>query len=531
VLEDRHLVATVFQAGVGPEPSRATWNDILAFGRRYTVIILLVMFLTVIGAYITISLTTEQYETEAKLLVKMGRENLDPPAVSRNMPLTTGLRPEELVSEIEILKSPEVISQVVDQIGVEAFRPRHPNPTTLLGHVKEGVRSSVRWAKAQYQEVLIGLDLKKRLDERGKAINWLMDSLTVEPIKDSDVIAVKLRTPDPALGLRIEDKLVHLYLARRIEVRSTPGVQEFLSGLAKEREKKLTAAEAQNEAWKKRWGIVSSTDQKALLLRQIRELSSQSSETQGEIESLTKEIETSRTLMAAAPEYQRSAQMETPNPAMQSIEEKLIALKLQRTQALSKYRPESDLIRSLNQEIDRLNEMLAEQKATQVGSVTSQLNPNRVAVEQKLQSDTIRLEGLRAKRRQQDVESKQLAAELDALATADVQLSDIERTRQLAEQDYANVVKRKFDSDVSTQLDRERVSNVSIAGIPSSSLQPVYPRKITVMAISLVVGLLLGISLALFMNYMDDSARASAQVELATHLPYIGSLESGDAPA
>lgn len=528
--EQPHLIATVFETGIGSEPARASWDEVVSFLRRYVLTILIVISLTVIGAYTTISLLTEQYETDAELLVKIGRENLDPPAVSRNMPLTTGLRPEEVVSEIEILRSPEVISQVVDEIGTDAFRPHRVASTSFMGSVREAVRSVARWTKTQYQEVLISLNLKKRLDERQKAIKGLMDSLSAGPVKDSDVILVSLRTPDPALGRRILDRLIHLYLSRRIDVRNTPGVQEFLSDLAKKREQKLTLAEAQKEAWKKRFGIVSSPDQKSLLLKQIRELSGSRSATQGEMEGLAKEIETSRHLMATTSEFQRSSQQETPNPAMQSVEEKLIALKLQRTQALSKYRPESDTIRSLSQEIDRLNDLLAQEKTTQVGSVTSQLNPNRVAVEQRLQSDTIRLEGLRAMRLQQDSELTRLQNELNAIDAADVELSDIERTRQVAEQDYANVVKRKFDSDISTELDRERVSNVSIARSPSSSLQPVYPPKMTIMAISIAAGLLLGIALALFLNYMDDSARTSGQVELAAQVPYLGSLESGEVP-
>ena len=60
-------------------PSAAP-QDIAVFLRRYAWVILSVMALTALGAYATLSLLTEQYDVQSELLVKIGRENLDPPA-------------------------------------------------------------------------------------------------------------------------------------------------------------------------------------------------------------------------------------------------------------------------------------------------------------------------------------------------------------------------------------------------------------------------------------------------------------------
>jgi succinoglycan biosynthesis transport protein ExoP len=185
---------------------------------------------------------------------------------------------------------------------------------------------------------------------------------------------------------------------------------------------------------------------------------------------------------------------------------------------------------SIDQEIAHLNELLAGEKATQIGSVTSQLNPNRIAVEQQLHQATIRLEGLRATKSQQDIEIARLNSELLNIDQAAVRLSDIERKRSLAEQDYLTVAKRKFDADISSELDRDRVSNVSIAALPSASLEPAYPRKLVIMAISLAAGLIFGISLALLLNYLNDRTISPEQVELATGMPCLGVLDAGTLP-
>lgn len=527
MLESQSLTTTVFSSGIQADRSKARWTDVWSFVVRYVWIILAVFVLTVVSAYATISLLTEQYDVEASLLVKIGRETLDPPAVSRNVPLNTGLRHEEVVSEMEILKSPGLIAATVDSIGLDAFKPHRVRPTTFIGEVKDAVKSVVRGLKARYQDALIALDLKKRLTDRQTAIAGVTDSLSVENVKDSDIISIKLRMPDPALAAQVENKLISLYLEKRIDIHNTPGVKEFLDQVANQDQEQLETVEAQKEAWKRQTGIVSSPDQKALLLKQIRDLSGTSASAAGEIEGLSREIATSRSLLDATPEYLRGSQQETPNPSMQSIEEKLIALKLQRAQALSKYRPESGVVVSLDQEIGHLNDLLVNENATQVGSVTSELNPNRMAVEQQLHQATIRLEGLRATKSQQDAELARLNDELQSIDRADVQLGDIERKRQIAEQNYMTVAKRKFDTDISNELDQDRVSNVSIAASPSASFEPAYPRKLVVMAISLAAGLIFGIGLALLLNYFDDRMITPEQAELATGIPCLGVLDAG----
>lgn len=508
------------------EHPRARLERLSSVLRRSVWLIAAVFGLTVLGAYSVISLLTEQYDTEAEILVKMGRENLDPPPVSRNVPLSAGLRHEELVSEIEILKSPDLIARVVDEIGVNRFKAVHPPAKTLIGKVKDAVKSVARAVKEQYAELLYALDLRKRLDDRQKAVSGVMDALAVEAVKDSDVISLKLRMPDPSLARDIEDRLIAAYLIRRVEVRRTPGVKEFLDQWAVERQSALKEAESRTEGVKRESGVTAPTEQASLLLKQIRDLSAGEAATSGEINSTLSQIAAAQKAVDSASEYQRTTEQQLPNPARQSIEEKLIALKLQRSQELQRYKADSGVVTATDESIARLTGLLAQENTTQVGSVTMQLNQNRISAEQTLQQGRIRLEGLRAMDVRQKTELDSLRQELSKVETADYRLNDLERNRKIAEQDYDSVMRHKFDSDLSTELDRERVSNVSVSRYPSSTLEPVYPRKLLIMAIALAAGLILGICLALLLHYLDDTVDDPRQLELESGLPCLGSLDA-----
>ncbi|MBL0156915.1 MAG: hypothetical protein IPP47_07390 [Bryobacterales bacterium] len=499
-------------------------EDVVRFLRRYVLVILGVFVLTVAGTYTVLSLMTELYEAEAALLVKIGRENLDPSAASRNLPLTSGVRREDLPSEISILHAPELVAKVVDSIGPEAFRPKPVVPVGFIGHTKYYVKQAARGIKKQYQEALYALDLAKRLDDRQTAIQGILDNLVAEPVKDSDVIAIRLRYADPLLAQRVEARLIQEYMALRTEIRGAPGVEKYFDVKAEVLQKDLLKAEAEKASWKDRFNLVSAGEQKSLMVKAVRELLSHLNATRSEIASLESQLKLSENVLASMPVYVKGSQQETPNPTLESLKQQVASRETERARLLSKFKEDSETVTTLDREIERFRTLLEKEAKTQIGSVTSQLNPSRQIIEQQLDQNRIRLVGLKVLERKDEEQLNAISREVKSLDAADMRLGDIERNRTLAEQDYFAVMKRKTDSVISNELDNHRISNISIVMEPSIRPQPVYPRKLLIMMISLGAGLLLGLGIALLLNHFDDSATTAAQIELATGVPCLGEV-------
>ena len=103
-----------------PQRSLRDFHYIL-FRHKWKVI---VFFLAVV---VTVTLGTfmlaETYRAEAKLLVKIGRENvsLDPTATTGQVIQMGQTRESEINSELDILRSRELAQKVVDDIGPEKF--------------------------------------------------------------------------------------------------------------------------------------------------------------------------------------------------------------------------------------------------------------------------------------------------------------------------------------------------------------------------------------------------------------------------
>ena len=90
-------------------------------------------------------LSPKTYQSEAMLLVRLGRENvsLDPTAATGQTVNLSQNRENEIKSEMEILTSQALAEMVVDTIGYEAFLSRNPDP---LLKIESAQRADRGWA-------------------------------------------------------------------------------------------------------------------------------------------------------------------------------------------------------------------------------------------------------------------------------------------------------------------------------------------------------------------------------------------------
>jgi uncharacterized protein involved in exopolysaccharide biosynthesis len=509
-------------------PPKLRWRDVRFFLKRYWGILVCVFATTVLGTYTTLCFLTEKYETEAAVIVKLGRENVDPPPTARNTNVFSGIRREEVLSEIEFMRSPDLIRAVVRDIGPEAFTPIRVMPNDLLGKVKFHAKAAVRWVKEQYNEALIALNLERRLTDMEKATLAVQEDLAVVYQKDSDVISLKLRTADPALARRVLSRVLDLYTSRRIEIKQTGGTEEFLISKTSELRRRLEALETSKLEWKQARDVTSAQDQKSLLLRQIRDLSAEHDGTLRELAAYEQQAEATRRLIATTPDQLRSSHQEAPDPSSTALKQRLTAVQSERAHLLAKFEPSAPQVQAVDQEIATVRELIRAAKSTEVASVTYQVNPLRQELERKLQETNIALQGLRSRDALQQKQLTALGMELRNIDIADSGLQAIERERQLAETEYMALVKRKQEADIDMQLDRKRISNISILTPPTSGFEPVYPRKMLLMGVALLMGLVLGMGLSLLLNYMDDHIHTPEAAESVLRLPCLGTVEGAN---
>ena len=142
------------------------WNESVRVLVKYRFVIAIVFLSIFFTAFSLVQFLTEKYEAHASLLIKLGRENTQPPVTAgKGIVYTTGVRQEEINTYSEMLRSPSLIEKTVLAVGMDAFNFEPKRPDSLFGWVKFGVKKTVRFAKNQWREFLILIKLKKRLTD------------------------------------------------------------------------------------------------------------------------------------------------------------------------------------------------------------------------------------------------------------------------------------------------------------------------------------------------------------------------------
>jgi uncharacterized protein involved in exopolysaccharide biosynthesis len=284
----------------------------------------------------------------------------------------------------------------------------------------------------------------------------------------------------------------------------------------------LARSEEAVNAWKRSMNLSAPSDQKSLLLKQIRDLAAERNRVLSERETLQRQIKAAQDLIAGAPERVNAAETATPNASLQMFRERLAKLEADRAKISVTYQPQASTLRTLDEEIDGLRSLVKSQPSTELGSVTSQLNPLRQQLEATLQDVRVKFEGLTASAALQTQQLTGLEAELRRIEHGDARLADLERERRIAEQNYIAASGRRDEADIAAQLDLNRISNVSIATPPVATLEPVYPRKLLIMAVALALGLFLGVVVALLLEWMAEDLRDPEQLERLSDLACLG---------
>jgi uncharacterized protein involved in exopolysaccharide biosynthesis len=171
---------------------------------RQRLVIVSVLVLTVLKAYVTQSVIIEEYEARAAIVVPRDRDDAGHPA-----------------SEVQILGSRQLLGEVVDTVGPQVFNSTGGPAEGLLDQMRLAARHGFAWVRGVYSDGLTALDLRPRLNDRDRALAFLESHLEVEPRENTGVMVLRLRMPDAALAVKVQETLLERYQTRRVQVRQS----------------------------------------------------------------------------------------------------------------------------------------------------------------------------------------------------------------------------------------------------------------------------------------------------------------------
>lgn len=431
------------------QASGVTLRDVVRPVFRHRRLALLIFFGIFFGAILAILLLPRKYEAEMKLLVNRDRvdavvtPNADSPAGAQP---TAAISEEDINSEVELLKSRDLLEKVVLACGLDS--EVESNWAQIAGRVSSFLRVTPSTPEARLAE----------------SVQTLENRLVVDPLKKTTLIRVAYTSRDPALSARVLGTLATLYQEKHAAVHRPAGTFSFFDEETNRYRNDLAAAEMQLTDFNSQAGIISAVAQKQLVLQQISQFEAELVQTQTSAGEARTRALALKAEAAGTPERQTTQVRKTDNAQLlASLQASLLSLQLKHSEMTMKYAPEYPPVVEVEKQIAGARAAIAQALASPIQEITTDRTPAQdwMATElAKAETDRSALDA-RAAATARAVSHYERAAQ--TLGVQGTMQDDLARNVKTAEDNYLLYLHKREEARISDALDSKRIVNVSIA--------------------------------------------------------------------
>jgi polysaccharide biosynthesis transport protein len=329
---------------------------------------------------------------------------------------------------------------------------------------------------------------------RPPALGPFLSSLTVKRVPNSRLLDVTFETTDPVLAARVVNSHLNNFIEQNFRSRFDAATQasNWMAGQLNEMKIKVENAEdarleyeRENQIWT------------------IDEKSDISSEKLGELEKELTEAEADRINKEAVYQLAQSGNYDAiaavrESAVIQDILKQQTALSAQYTDAVSQYGPKFPKVLRIQAQLKDLDQLITREKLNIGNQVEADYRGAR-------QRELLLKQALD----EQKAEANQTAEKL-------VQYSILKREADTNKQLYDGMLQKLKEAGITAGLRSSNIRIVDPALIPNG---PSRPNKTRNILMSIMVGLIGGIGLALLREYLDNTIKTPDDIETLARLP------------
>ncbi|MFV0409966.1 MAG: GumC family protein, partial [Paracoccus sp. (in: a-proteobacteria)] len=462
-------------------------------------------------------------ESQAQLMVKLGRENTQVPVtVEKGDVYSTGVQKEEIHSYMRLLLSNEIIDETIDTIGLQRFEYQPEQATSLVHAIKLKVKATVRVLRRNVQDLLIRVGLKNRLTEREKIFKLLKRNLSVNREKDSNVITVSIRLADPQLAQDVLTAIIEAYQGQHIRLNQRYYMLNVFDEQTRNYKRELEDKEAEIESIKTTWKLTAPDMQIQGLIGNIQTFRMTRDTYLVEKQKLLSQQGLLLAQFNQTPPTRIQAEEITQSESTRLIQEELADLKIQRAKQIKLYKEDSPVVRILNNRIQNLEGLLKQEGTNTTSGTIYQPNPAYERIQQQISQTEVELEGLDASLDEIERTISKLESRLSGLRKGTNLLNMLQREQAVLEEKFIANAKRFERIRIDHALDTNEVSNISLMSTPNYPVEPAAPKKLLLMLIGCIFGLFLSTGLAFLREWLLQIIHDSEDVKSMKDIDVLG---------
>ena len=493
---------------LAPRPSAkkvfvSTPRDLLTIGfRRRRLLVACAaatVVVTVLAAWIL-----PRYKGESKLMLVT--ERVDPVTTAGDGGTAVMAQPivtdEELKSEVEVLSSYDLLTEVV--------RAAHPEHTSEK-HPLSFLFAWQRWFSTPEQR-------------EAALVQKLNNDLSAAVVKGSNVILVEYKNHDPQVAKRVLEKLVDLYLQRHLAVHRPVGEYQFFQQQTDQYKQNLNQAEAALSGFSGKYGAVNPAADRDIVLQKLNEFKSALHQTDVSISDGQSRVKSLEQQLASTPTRVTTQLKRADNPQLlQQLKSTLLDLQLKRVDLLAKFQPSYRPVQEIEAQIADTKASIQAQESAPVQESTTDLDSTHSWIVNELAKAKVDLAGAQASKitlAQTVGAYEAAAAELDRKAVIQ---HDLQRDASAEESKYLMYLRKREEARVNDALDRQRLFNVVVAEPPTVPALPSHSPAQFAFAGFLGMSFLT-CCLFVTLDWLDPTLRSRSEIESVLSIPVLAAI-------
>ena len=447
--------------------------------RRWVVATFLLTVVAVVGIY-TFTMTPV-YRSSATILIEKENPNI---LDIKELYTIDSTAQDFYQTQYRILESRFIAKRVIEGLGLGQSR-EFKSGGGLLGAL-------AFWRKGGQVEN----------NDDGSLVNSFLDRLKVEPIRNTRLALVHFESTNPKLAARTANAVVSTYIKHSLEskIQSVHGATEYLSQKIEEQRVKLEESEMLLQQYKEKFNIISLKEKENITVAKLAELNSdvlraENSRVEAELRyKQAKSIEDN-------PELVESITSVVKNPFINKLKADEAGYRNSLSELSKKFGQKHPRIISITEKLRATREKLAEETRKIINSLKNEYS---VAL--------AREASLKKAFEKQKAESQRMGKH--AISYGVLQ-RDVENNKRM----YELLVTRLKEAGITGGAQTTNVRVIDPAEVPNS---PVRPNKKLNMLFAVLLGLLGGIGLAFFFEYLDNTVKTPDDLKVRLDVPYLG---------
>lgn len=460
---------------------REYWRTIQ---RHKWIVLATVMILTTIVTLGTV-LTRPVFRARAKVEIGMDTSRIMPGQRIMEVETASVFNPYFLQTQVDILRSRDLSRRVIQRLNLtdhDEFKGRAPETSAsgLPINPQAGPNENER-------EV--------------RLINAFQGRYDVATGRQSRIVTLSFDAYDPKLASDVANAIAQEYISWSMENRlqGVSGAKEFLGKRVADAKEELQKSEEAYARYLAENRIISLDDKGNITVQRAEQLNLQLAEVENERRS-------------AEALYNRSKEVaadELPpvvgDLSVQGLARELAKQEQELANLSAKYQPSYPAVKQVQEQVKQLKTQLEDAKQRIVKNIETQFQV--------------------ARKREADLKSALGQSKGEAIAQ-NRQSMELSLLKQKADTDrkmYEDLQQRLQQAEVESDFRPANIRIIESAFVPIS---PVKPNKTLNIGLSLLVGLGLGVGLAFFREYLNNTINTAEDVERIIKLPSLGAIPS-----